>query len=154
MVGPVRSNPLGGISAVGNSRKGDGNVRTGATLGRIAGRVADRMTREFALLRDGGERSQGGFAGHEDIYEIAEAARELSGDLGGKPVDEGRLAHSLGSFAQESAALFAARPGASSLDAIARAIAGRDSAELHRTIADALRQIDQTTRDVVEARPR
>ncbi|MHA6316173.1 hypothetical protein ACXYN8_00730 [Altererythrobacter sp. CAU 1778] len=122
----------------------------------LAGRIAERMTREFRLF----DEREGGRGRHqpeaEDIYEIRALAGTLSGDLGGRPVDEGRLARSLSDFAQESASLFAARPEAASLDAIARAIAAREPAQaqtLH-SVDTALGQIDQTTRDIASSRPR
>lgn len=113
------------------------------------------MAREFRLLRDGEERPRGGFQGDEDLYEIARAARDLNEELGGGLPDEGRLARSLSLFAQESASLLAARPGAASLDTIAGAVARQEGEPgAAETVAGALRQIDQTTREVTAARPR
>ena len=155
MVGPVRSNPVGAIGAV-SRRDGSGGTRTGGTLRSLAGRVADRMAREFRLFGD--ERRGGGGGGGdafregEDIYEIRGAARDLARDLNGKPTDEGRLARSLGLFAQESASLMAARPDAASLEAIARVIAARDASSAPETLDRAIGQIDQTTRDLAEDR--
>ena len=157
MVGPVRSNPVGAIGAV-SRRDSSGGSRTGGTLRSLAGRVADRMAREFRLFGD--ERRGGGAGGGdafregEDIYQIRGAARDLARDLNGKPTDEGRLARSLGLFAQESASLMAARPDAASLEAIARVIAARDASSAPETLDRAIGQIDQTTRDLAEDRLR
>lgn len=154
MVGPIRS---AGVGAVGAIRAGGSNgktSRTGRALSRIAGRIADRMAREFDLLSDGHGSSGQNLDGREDLYAIGEAARELAGELGGKPSDEGRLAYSLTTFAQESAVLVAARPSSVSLDVIARAIARQDRAQENETVSSALVQIDQTTREVTESRSR
>ena len=157
MVGPVRSSPVGAIGAVAR-RDSSGGSRTGGALRSIAGRVADRMAREFRLFGDerrGGSGGGGGgdaFREGEDIYEIRGAARDLARDLNGKPTDEGRLARSLGLFAQESASLMAARPDAASLEAIARVIAARDASSAPETLDRAIGQIDQTTRDLAEDR--
>lgn len=121
-------------------------------MSRIAGRIADRLAREFDLLSDSDSSSGHDLAGHEDLYAIGEAARELSGQLGGKPADEGRLAYSLTHFAQESAVLVAARPSSASLDVIARAIARQDTINATESVASALSQIDQTTREVIDSR--
>ena len=112
------------------------------------------MAREFDLLSDGHGSSGQNLDGREDLYAIGEAARELAGELGGKPSDEGRLAYSLTTFAQESAVLVAARPSSVSLDVIARAIARQDRAQENETVSSALVQIDQTTREVTESRSR
>ena len=156
MVGPVRSSPVGAIGAVAR-RDSSGGSRTGGALRSIAGRVADRMAREFRLFGDerrGGSGGGDAFREGEDIYEIRGAARDLARDLNGKPTDEGRLARSLGLFAQESASLMAARPDAASLEAIARVIAARDASNAPETLDRAIGQIDQTTRDLAEDRLR
>lgn len=152
MVGPVRSAHVGAIGQVRATGNGGQASRTGRALSRIAGRIADRLAREFDLLSDREGSGGQNLAGHEDLYAIGDAARELSGELGGKPSDEGRLAYSLKTFAQESAVLVAARPSSVSLDVIARAIARQHQADTTETVASALLQIDQTTRDVIESR--
>lgn len=152
MVGPVRSAQVGAVAPIRGSGNSGKTSRTGRALSRIAGRIADRLAREFALLSDEDGGSGQTLTGRDDLYAIGEAARELSGDLGGKPADEGRLAYSLTAFAQETAVLVAARPSSVSLDVIARAIARQDQAEMTETVASALIQIDQTTRDVMESR--
>ena len=152
MTGPIRSGAVGGVNPVGGPR-GDPAKRTGSTLRGIAGRIADRMAREFSIARDDRDSGGSGFQGHEDLYEIAASARKLTGDLGGKPADEGRFARSLGFFAQESASLLAARPEAASLDVIARAIAAREGNEAEENVTGALQQIDHTTRDILDSRP-
>lgn len=154
MTGPIRSASVGAVAPLGTAGAG-GRSRTGTALRGLSGRIAGRLAREFRLLGDGGERPGGGFSGDEDLYGIADTARLLSGELGGGAADEGRLARSLGLFAQESASLLAARPGPASLDVIARAVERRDAeGGTAETIAGALRQIDQTARDVTDARPR
>ena len=157
MVGPVRSSTsIGAVGAV-TGRSDTGSSRTGKSLRSLAGKVAERMAREFRLLdrdhRQGGGKGDGQREG-DDIYEIRGVARQLSRDLNGKPTDEGRLARSLGLFAQESASLLAARPDAASLETIARVIAARDSVAVPETLDRALGQIDQTTRDLAEDRLR
>lgn len=154
MTGPVRPASIGAVTPLGTTG-GNGRSRTGSALRGLSGRIAGRMAREFRLLRDNRERPGGGFQGDEDLYEIAETARELNGELGGSAPDEGRLARSLNLFAQESASLLAARPGAASLDIVIRAVEGQEGAPgAPETVAGALRQIDYTTRDVTAARPR
>ena len=119
----------------------------------LAGRIAQRMAREFRMFDD--DRGQGrNHYDAEDLYEIGRLANELSSELDARPMDEGRVLRSLGSFAQESASLIAARPDAASLDTIARAIAAGERPGEPETIDRAVRQIDQTTRDIVERLPR
>lgn len=152
MVGPVRSAHVGAVGQIRGTGNNGQVSRTGRALSRIAGRIADRLAREFDLLSDEDDGSRRSLTGRDDLYAIGEAARELSGELGGKPADEGRLAYSLTTFAQESAVLVASRPSSASLDVIARAIARQERAEMTETVASALVQIDQTTRDVIESR--
>ncbi len=121
---------------------------------RLAGNIADRVAREFRLLDDqrrqsGGDRS---FRDGEDIYQLREVARELAEELQARPSEQGNLARSLDAFAQESVSLMAARPEAASLDTIARVIAAHEKPDRPETIANALGQIDQTTRDIADSR--
>lgn len=151
MVGPIRSSGIGAIGAIGGAR-GSSASRAGSAMNTLAGRIAQRMAREFRMFDD--ERGQGrNQYDAEDLYEIGRMASELSGELGARPTDEGRVLRSLGSFAQESASLIAARPDAASLDTIARAIAAGERPGEPETIDRAVRHIDQTTRDIVEGRP-
>ena len=153
MVGSIRPTGVGSVSAV-SAGSGNKGSRTGGALHKLAHRIAGRVAREFRLLED--DERQGDDRpprDREDIYDIREVARELSRDLRARPTDEGRLARSLGSFAQESAALLAARPGAASLDTIARVIAKNDKAADGENADGAVSQIDQTVLGIVEARP-
>lgn len=155
MVGSIRPGGVGPIGAV--TRGGSGqSTRTGTALRGLAGRIAQRMSREFNLLdeREGGSSGDDGFREGDDIYEIRTVARELANDLKAKAMDEGRLARSLDEFAQESASLLAARPEAASLDAIARVIAENDKPSEPETLDRAVGQIDQTARGIAETRPR
>jgi hypothetical protein len=148
MVGSIGSRRIDGIAAVRIGGVGSGS-RAGAAMRGLAGRVAGAFTQEFDLLGDdrGGNRRGG------DPYDVDGAARELTQDLGGRPVDEGRFARSLGAFVVESASLMGARPEARSLAEIGGAI---DSAEAEEggaeTIDSALRSIDRTTARVAGRR--
>ena len=152
MVGPIRSSGIGAVRGIGGPGETQG-TRAGGAMRTLAGRIADRLAREFRLLGD--DRRGGGGGGHDpdDLYEIDAIARELSDDLGARPTDAGRVMRSLGEFAQESAVLIAARPDSASLEAIARAIAAREQAAGPETVERAVGQIDQTTRDIVGFRP-
>ena len=161
MVGPIRSSGVSSVSAVGRGSGGN-DSRTGGALRKLAGRVASRLAREFKLVED--DRAGRGETGDDtdgyddnrrhnqreagDIYDIRGVARELTGDLNGRPTDEGRLARSLDGFVQESASLLAARPGAASLDTIARVIRANETPGSGETLDRSLRQIDQTTRSI------
>lgn len=158
MVGRIRSTGTSSVSAIG-SGDAKGGSRTGGTLRKLAGRVAGRMAREFKLIdefdtEEESDRHPGGPLNGEDIYDIRQAARDLTTDLNGKPADEGRLGRSLDGFVQESAALLAARPDAASLDTIARLIRDNDTQNGPETVDRSLGQIDQTTREIAESKPR
>ena len=151
MVGPIRSGGVAGVGPIG-AAGARGGTRAGTAMRTLAGRIAGRMAREFRLLDD--ERGHGGGRSDaQDIYELDALARQLADGLGARPVDAGRVARSLGDFAQESAALLAARPEGASLDAIARFIAAREGGGGVETVELAVDQIDQTTRDIVDFRP-
>lgn len=158
MVRPVGASGISGIGPIRSSGQSGGS-RAGGALRDVANRIASRMAREFDLIdRDGGKGGHGSsgedraFADGPDVYEIGSTARSLTQELGGRNTDEGRIARSLTLFAQESAILMAARPGVASLDTIARAIAARDLMQ-QENVDTAITQIDQTTRDVMGARP-
>lgn len=154
MVRSIRPTGVSAISAIsaGSSKTGG---RTGGALRKLAGRIAGKVGREFRLLDEERERSDDRPPHDgEDLYEIREVARELAADLHAKPADEGRLARSLGAFAQESASLLAARPEAASLDTIAHAIAAHERPADGETVDRAVGQIDQTVLGISESRPR
>ena len=155
MVGPIRSSGVGGAGAIGRGGPSQSGNRTGGALRKLAGKVAGRVAREFQLFEDrdhDGERPDGYREG-EDIYDILGTARELASDLSARPLDEGMLARSLDGFVQESAVLLAARPGASSLDTIARVILAHEDAREEETLARSIAQIDQTARGIAEVSP-
>lgn len=155
MVGAVRSSGIAGASAIGSGGASKPGNRTGGALRKLAGKVAGRVAREFRLLGDqdsGSDRSDQ-FRDGEDIYDISGVARELASDLNARPLDEGILARSLDGFVQESAVLLAARPGAASLDAIARVILAHEGEREQETLAGSVAQIDQTTCGIAEAKP-
>lgn len=150
MTGPVRSTRTERIGALstGTTHRG---TRAGQAMTTLAGRVAGSIGRELGMVggRDGhGERR----SMHEDMYEVGQTARSLNKDLGGKAVDEGLLARSLGAFVTESASLIAARPNRPSLSlieqAIARVEASREGAGAPETVATAIVDIERTTDDV------
>jgi hypothetical protein len=155
VVGSVRPGSLSGVSAVSSGGPARPGNRTGGALRRLAGSVAGRIAREFDLLED--EARQGdrppGYREGEDLYDLAGVTRDLANDLAAGPRDQGLLARSLGGFVQESAVLLAARPGAASLDAIARAIIAHEGARDDENLARSLAQIDQTTRSIAEEVP-
>ena len=155
MVGAIRPGGVSGVAAVGGRGPAGSGNRTGGALRKLAGSVAGRIAREFDLLDDGrqdGERPDGYREG-EDLYDIEGVSRALAADLAAAPREQGLLARSLGGFVQESAVLLAARPGAASLDAIARAIQSHENAQDDETVARSIAQIDQTTRSIVDAAP-
>lgn len=153
MVSSIRPSSVGAVSSVGRGGGGK-STRTGSALRGLAGRIAERMAREFDLLDEREERSgdRDQFREGEDIYEIRAVARELAGDLRARPTDEGRIARSLDLFAQESASLLAARPGAASLDTIARVIAVNDAPTTPETLERAVGQIDETARGIADSK--
>ena len=152
MVGPIRSGGINGVGPLGIGTGGKSS-KAGGAMRTLAGRIAGRMAREFRLLDDDHSQQGQGRPDAQDLYELDALARQLADGLGARPVDAGRVARSLGDFAQESAALMAARPDGASLDAIARFIAARERAGEPETIDRAVGQIDQTTRDIVDFRP-
>lgn len=154
MTGPVRA---GGAERVGALSSGAPRIgtRAGTAMTTLAGRVAGSIGRELRITRDAGRDGGreggrgGGFAGNEDLYEVGETARALNGDLGGRAVDEGLLARSLGAFVTESASLLAARPHSPSLAVIQEAIARVEAGtRVPETVATALVDIDRTTAHV------
>lgn len=152
MTGPVRSTGAERIGALASGPT-RGGTRAGAAMTTLAGRVAGSIGRELGVFRDEGRDRGGrggGFAGNEDLYEVGETARALNDDLGGRAVDEGLLARSLGAFVTESASLLAARPHARSLAAIETAIAGNAGTRAE-TVATAIIDIDRTTAQVATA---
>ena len=155
MVGSIRPTGVSRIAAVGKSSGAKGTHTSGA-LKRLAGKVAGRIAREFDLVddEDAPEDRPDAFREGEDIYDIRDTARELASQLNGRATDEGRLARSLDGFAQESAALLAARPEAASLEAIARTIAVNEQAAERETVDQSLTQIDQTARGIAEGKLR
>ncbi len=154
MVGSIRPTGIGAVSAV-SGRSSGGGSRTGGALSKLANRIAGRVAREFRMFEDEQDRGDDRPPREgEDLYEIREVARELAADLHARPTDEGRLARSLGAFAQESASLLAARPEAASLDTIAHMIAAHEQSPEGETIDRAVGQIDQTVLGISESRPR
>lgn len=156
MVGPIRPSGATGTSAIGSGGSTRNGNRTGSALRKLAGKVAGRFAREFRLL-DGEQESEGdqreSFRDGEDIYDVIGTARELGGELNARPVDEGLLARSLDGFVQESAVLLAARPGAASLDTIARVICAHETSRETETLAGSIAQIDQTAREIAGSSP-
>lgn len=150
MTGPVRSTRTERVGAL-TSGTTQGGTRAGQAMTSLAGRVAGSVARELRLVDDRGSRGSGS-AAKDDLYEVAKTARSLNDDLGGRAVDEGLLARSLGAFVEESASLIAARPVTMSLstieDAIARVEAARSQAREPETVATALVDIDRTTAQV------
>jgi hypothetical protein len=141
MVGPIGTFRTNGVGAVRIGAAGSG-TRAGAAMRGLAGRVASAFAQEFDLLGEGRSWRRA----DNDPYDVDGAARELTHDLGGGPIDEGRLARSLGAFVFESASLMGARPEARSLETIEGAIG--DSEGEHggaETVDHALRSIDRTT---------
>lgn len=155
MVGAIRPGSVTGAAAVRGAGSTTVGNRTGGALRRLAGRVAGRVAREFRLLDDpdGKDDRPGSYREGEDLYDISGMARELASALEARPLDEGLLARSLDGFVQESAVLLAARPGAASLDAIARVIVAHEGAREDETLARSIAQIDQTTRGIAESAP-
>ena len=153
MVGPIRSGGVSGVSPIGLGGASKGGNRTGGALRNLAGKIAGRVAREFRLFEDaeGDDERRDHFREGEDIYDIVGTARDLASDLNARPLDEGMIARSLDGFVQESAALMAARPGAASLDAIARVIVENEGAPDNETLERSIAQIDQTTRGIAEA---
>ncbi|MEM7701887.1 MAG: hypothetical protein AAF251_08125 [Pseudomonadota bacterium] len=154
MVGPIRSTGVTGASAIGRASGSPTGNRTGGALRKLAGRVAGRVAREFRLLGKGEDASDDRpdhYHEGEDLYDITATASELANELNARPLDEGILARSLNGFVQESAALLAARPGAASLDAIARVILENEGSRESETLDVSIQQIDQTARGIAEA---
>ncbi len=148
MIGPISSSRTSGVGRVGGAG-GSGGSKAGQAMSSVAGRVASALTREFDLLdqEGGGRGGESGYQGDEDIYDIAETAKELSAELGGSGADEGQLARSLSAFAFESASLIGARPEARSFERIEQAIASVEAQQNGmENIASALASIDGTTR--------
>lgn len=147
MTGPVRSTRTERIGAL-SSGTTRGGTRAGQAMTALAGRVAGSIGRELGMVREFDGR-RGGSAGNDDLYEVAQAARSLNDDLGGRAVDEGLLARSLGAFVVESASLIAARPRAPSLSLIEQAISRVEAeARSPETVATALVDIERTTAHV------
>lgn len=155
MVGPIRSHGIAGPAAIGGLGSPPSGNRTGGALRRLAGRVAKQVAREFRLFDDQDARDErpAQYREGEDLYDISGTSRELAAQLGGRPLDEGLLARSLDGFVQESAVLLAARPGAASLDAIARVILANEGPREEETLARSIAQIDQTARGIAAVVP-
>ena len=148
MIGPISSSRTSGVGQVRGSGSG-GASKAGQAMSNVTGRVASALTQEFDLLdqQGGGGGGESGYRGDEDIYDIAETARELSAELGGSGADEGQIARSLSAFAFESASLIGARPEARSFERIEEAIASTEAQQKGlENIASALASIDTTTR--------
>ena len=156
MVGSIRPGSVSGAAAIGRGGSAPSGNRTGGALRKLAGSVAGRVAREFKLIDDS-EPDQDDTRDHyrdgEDIYDILGTSRQLASDLGARPIDEGMLARALDSFVQESAVLLSARPGAASLDAIARVIQDHEGTRESENFDRSIAQIDQTTRGIAEASP-
>ncbi|MEM7689436.1 MAG: hypothetical protein AAF291_10480 [Pseudomonadota bacterium] len=156
MVGPIRPTGVTGASAIRRAAGASSGNRTGGALRKLAGKVAGRVAREFRLLGKGEDASDDRpdhYREGEDLYDITATASELASELNARPLDEGILARSLDGFVQESAALLAARPGAASLDAIARVIMENEGSREGETLDVSVQQIDQTTRGIAKASP-
>lgn len=147
MIGPISSARANGVGQVRGAGGGAGS-KAGQAMNSLAGRVASALTHEFDLLdQDGGKGGESGYRGDEDLYEIADTARDLVTELGGSGADEGQLARSLSAFAFESASLIGARPEAYSFERIEQAIASVEAKQQGiENIASALASIDSTTK--------
>ena len=148
MIGRITSSQTTGVGQV-RGAGGSGGSKAGQAMSSVAGRVASALTQEFDLLdrEGGGKGGESGYRGDEDIYDIADTARELSAELGGSGSDEGQIARSLSAFAFESASLIGARPEARSFERIEQAIATAEAQQKGlENVASALASIDNTTR--------
>lgn len=149
MVGPISSSRASGVSQIGGASGSGAGSKAGKAMNSVAGKVASALTQEFDLLDQdgGGKGGESGYQGDEDIYGIADTARDLSGELGGNGADEGQLARSLSAFAFESASLIGARPEARSFERIEQAIKAIEAQQQGiENVASVLASIDKTTK--------
>lgn len=145
MIGPVGGTRIDRVGL--NRTTGTSGTKAGNAMSSLAGRVAGRVAHALDLLDD--ERPRRPLIEGEDLYEVAATARDLNGQLNGRPSDEGQFVRSLGAFVTESASLIAARPSSHSLDAIEGAIRDQAAgAPPMETAATALLAIEATTRRV------
>jgi hypothetical protein len=143
MTGAVSSSRAGGVSSVRLGGPGGKGGAASAAMNGLAASVASSITAELKLAVDPDGRRKP-FAPAHDLYDVEETANAVTEALGGTPADRGRVALSLHRFAQEVAALMAARPESRSLEHVARAIAATGSSEA-ADISSALRAIDRTS---------
>lgn len=149
MVGPISSSRASGISQVRATGGSGAGSKAGQAMTNVAGRVASALTQEFDLLdqQGGGKGGESGYQSDEDIYGIADTARELSAELGGNGADEGHLARCLSAFAFESASLIGARPEARSFERIEQAIQQVEAQQQGiENVESVLASIDGTTK--------
>jgi hypothetical protein len=140
MTGAVSSSRASGVSSVRLGGPGGKGAAASTAMNGIAANVAALITAELKLAVDPDGRRKAFVAAH-DLYDVEETATEMTQALGGAPADRGRATLSLQRFAQEVAALLAARPESRSLEHVARAIATADHSPASDVLA-ALRAID------------
>lgn len=154
MINPITPGRRDAISLRGiDAAKGGGSAQASAAMGKVGGRIADTLSREFELIeREAGGDYLGGSA--SDYYGVEETATELADALGGGPADRGRIARSLHEFAQEAAALIAARPGSKSVTRLQSAMGDSGSARGTSEADRAVDTIDATTQRLREGSAR
>jgi hypothetical protein len=138
----------GGIAATGVSAvQSSAGTATGqiasAAMSAVASKITKTIGKALNLL---GQEQTGSWQGNpNDPYEIAELVARLSAEMDGNANDIGELERALHGFAQESAALFTARPESASLIKLQRVIEKTSSDGNPASFAAVTRSIDQAT---------
>ncbi len=120
MASAISSGRAGATSAVRLSGSGGGKGGAGAAMGGLAANIAGTIAGELNIAVDPDGRRKPGNA--HDLYDVDETADSLVSELGGSGADRGRVAKALHRFAQEIAALMAARPDSRTLEQVQAAI--------------------------------
>lgn len=144
MAGAISSRGLGATSAVRLGGVGGGKGGAAAAIGGLAANIAGTIASELNIAVDPDGRRKPGSA--HDLYDVDETASTMVSDLGGSGADRGRVAKALHRFAQELAALMAARPDSRTLEQVQAAI--DDAAKAHSgaaSVTAVVMMIEQAT---------
>lgn len=153
MTNTIRTD-LNGVAAIRLAAAGKGSSKTGAALSSLASAVAGRVANALNLASDDGSDRRGrNFVAANDLYEIERLADELAQQLAASASERAHLSAALHKFAENSAALLGARPGAYAVQHLADAIADASTQQAGmENPASALAIIDTATRDIASER--
>ncbi len=146
---PINATAIGAIAA--DSKKTTKDVAS-AVMGAVSGRVAGSISNALRLIGDEEDQHQSGGGQQDDPYAIEELVSALTDEIAGTAAATGYVSRCLHEFAQEAAALIAARPESRSLAYLQSLVAGQDGGTGEANMTDLAAAIANTTAKLRDTR--